>query len=153
MRVTPDLAPMELRAVATIPDGEGWQYEPKWDGFRALAHRDGVAVAVTSKNGQPLARYFPEVVAALAIVPADGFSLDGELVVMQAGALSFDALSQRIHPAASRIAMLARTTPAFYLAFDLLRETAPTISTSRSSSDAARWSASPERSVRAPRFA
>lgn len=121
MIVTPDLAPMELRAVAAIPDGPQWQYEPKWDGFRALIHRDGERVAITSKNGQPLARYFPEIVAAVRGIAADGFSLDGELVVPVAGALSFDALQARIHPAASRVAMLARTTPAIYLAFDLLR--------------------------------
>ncbi len=121
MIVTPDLAPMELRAVDAIPDGPQWQYEPKWDGFRALVHRDGERVAITSKNGQPLARYFPEVVAAVRALDGDRFSLDGELVVPVAGALSFDALQQRIHPAASRVAMLARTTPALYLAFDLLR--------------------------------
>jgi ATP-dependent DNA ligase len=112
---------MELRAVAAIPDGPQWQYEPKWDGFRALIHRDGEHVAITSKNGQPLARYFPEIVAAVLALGDDGFSLDGELVVPVAGALSFDALQARIHPAASRVAMLARTTPAIYLAFDLLR--------------------------------
>lgn len=113
---------MEMRSVETIPAGPEWQYEPKWDGFRALAHRDGDTVAITSKNGQPLSRYFPEVVAALTALSADRFSLDGELVVPFAGALSFDVLQQRIHPAASRVAMLARTTPAFYLVFDLLRE-------------------------------
>jgi ATP-dependent DNA ligase len=118
----PDFAPMEMRSVETIPTGPQWQYEPKWDGFRALAHRDGDRVAIVSKNGQPLSRYFPEIVAALAALPADHFSLDGELVVPFAGALSFDALQQRIHPAASRVAMLARTTPAFYLVFDLVRE-------------------------------
>jgi ATP-dependent DNA ligase len=113
---------MEMRSVETIPEGPNWQYEPKWDGFRALAHRDGDAVAITSKNGQPLSRYFPEVVAALKALPADRFSLDGELVVPYAGALSFDAIQQRIHPAASRVEMLALTTPACYLVFDLLRE-------------------------------
>lgn len=116
-----DLVPMEMRSVAAIPDGPQWQYEPKWDGFRALAHRDGEDVALVSKHGQPLARYFPEIVAALRALSVDGFSLDGELVVPLAGALSFDALQQRIHPAASRVAMLAEKTPALYLAFDLLR--------------------------------
>ena len=120
--MTPDFAPMEMRSVETIPAGPEWQFEPKWDGFRALAHRDGDAVAITSKNGQPLARYFPEIVAALTALPDEHFSLDGELVVPEAGALSFDTLQQRIHPAASRVAMLARTTPAIYLVFDLLRE-------------------------------
>jgi ATP-dependent DNA ligase len=113
---------MEMRSVDTIPVGLQWQYEPKWDGFRAIVHRDGDDVAIISKNGQPLSRYFPEIVAALAAVAGDHFSLDGELVVPRAGALSFDALQQRIHPAATRVAMLARTTPAYYLVFDLLRE-------------------------------
>ena len=117
-----DLAPMEMRSVDAIPVGPEWQYEPKWDGFRAIVHRDGDDVAIVSKNGQPLSRYFPEIDAALAAVRRDHFSLDGELVVPRAGALSFDALQQRIHPAATRVAMLARTTPAYFLAFDLLRE-------------------------------
>ena len=112
---------MEMHAVATIPEGPGWQYEPKWDGFRCLAQRDGGDVALISKNGQALARYFPEIAEALRRLDADRFVLDGELVVPLAGALSFDALQQRIHPAASRVAMLARTTPALYLLFDLLR--------------------------------
>lgn len=120
--ISPDYPPMEMRAATAIPSGPGWQYEPKWDGFRCLAHRDGRSIALTSKAGQPLARYFPEIVAALERIDADRFSLDGELVVPMAGALSFDALQQRIHPAASRVAMLARTTPAIYLVFDLLRE-------------------------------
>ncbi len=112
---------MEMRALDTIPDGPGWQYEPKWDGFRCIAHRDGNEATLTSKAGQPLARYFPEIVAALRSLPADRFVLDGELVVPLAGALSFDALQQRIHPAASRVAMLAKQTPAILLAFDLLQ--------------------------------
>ena len=111
---------MELRSATAIPDGDEWQYEPKWDGFRALAHCDG-DVAISSKNGQPLARYFPEIVAALQAIHAERFSLDGELVVPLGGAFSFDALQQRIHPAPSRVGMLARTTPALYLVFDLLR--------------------------------
>lgn len=113
---------MEMRSATLIPDGPGWQYEPKWDGFRCLAHRDGETIALTSKSGQPLARYFPEIVAALAGLETDRFSLDGELVVPAAGALSFDALQQRIHPASSRVEMLSRKTPACYFLFDLLRE-------------------------------
>ncbi len=120
--VTHDYAAMEMRSVTSIPDGPGWQYEPKWDGFRCLAHRDGSDVALTSKTGQSLARYFPEIVAALQELRHDGFSLDGELVLPLHGALSFDALQQRIHPAASRVAMLSAKTPALYLVFDLLRE-------------------------------
>ncbi len=112
---------MELRSVATIPDGPQWLYEPKWDGFRCIAQRTGDGVELFSKNGQPLARYFPEIADALERLPVEDVVLDGELVVPLAGALSFDALQQRIHPAASRVAMLARTTPARYLIFDLLR--------------------------------
>jgi ATP-dependent DNA ligase len=114
--------PMEMRAVSDVPSGPQWQYEPKWDGFRCLAFRDGREVALQSKAGQPLGRYFPEIVDALAHLPAKRFVLDGELVVPFAGALSFDALQQRIHPAASRVAMLAKKTPAWYLVFDLLAE-------------------------------
>ena len=114
--------PMEMRAVSDVPDGPQWQYEPKWDGFRCLAFRDGRDVALQSKAGQPLGRYFPEIADAIAKLPAKHFVLDGELVVPIAGAFSFDSLQQRIHPAASRVAMLAKKTPAWYLAFDLLSE-------------------------------
>ena len=116
--------PMEMRSVADVPDGPHWQYEPKWDGFRCLAFRDGDDVTLQSKAGQPLARYFPEIVDALGRLRAKRFVLDGELVVPIAGAFSFDALQQRIHPAASRVVMLAKKTPAWYLVFDLLSEDA-----------------------------
>src|ERR1700676_3776838 len=111
---------MEMRAVADVPDGPLWQYEPKWDGFRCLAFREGGEVTLQSKAGQPLGRYFPEIVDALGRLSTARYVLDGELVVPLAGALSFDALQQRIHPAASRVAMLAKKTPAWYLTFDLL---------------------------------
>jgi len=114
--------PMEMRAVADVPEGPQWQYEPKWDGFRCLAFRDATGVALQSKAGQPLGRYFPEIVAALERLPTQQFVLDGELVVPLAGALSFDALQQRIHPAASRVTMLSKRTPAWYLVFDLLAQ-------------------------------
>jgi ATP-dependent DNA ligase len=114
--------PMEMRAVADLPEGPEWQYEPKWDGFRCLAFRDGPGVALQSKAGQPLGRYFPEIVEALGRLRAQQFVLDGELVVPLDGALSFETLQQRIHPAASRVAMLAKRTPAWYLIFDLLAE-------------------------------
>jgi ATP-dependent DNA ligase len=114
--------PMEMRAVSDVPDGPQWQYEPKWDGFRCLAFRDGDGVELQSKAGQPLGRYFPEIVAALEQLPEKRFVLDGELVVPYAGALSFDALQQRIHPAASRVTMLSKSTPAWYLVFDLLHD-------------------------------
>jgi len=111
---------MEAKLVESIPDGEGWQYEPKWDGFRCLAFRDGDRVELQSKAGQPLGRYFPEVVEAVAALPAKKFVLDGEIVVPVGEALSFDQLLQRIHPAASRIRKLSQEFPALYILFDLL---------------------------------
>jgi ATP-dependent DNA ligase len=111
---------MEARSVDAIPTGPEWQYEPKWDGFRCIVFRDGDDVALQSKAGKPLTRYFPELVAAVAAVDAERFVLDGEIVVPQDGAFSFDALLQRIHPARSRIEKLARGTPALLIAFDLL---------------------------------
>ena len=112
--------PMEARAALKLPAGAGWQYEPKWDGFRCLAFRDGARVELTSKAEKPLTRYFPELVAALTALRPQRFVLDGELVVPSAEGVSFDALLQRIHPAASRVARLARETPAIFVAFDLL---------------------------------
>jgi ATP-dependent DNA ligase len=111
---------MEAQSVDTIPTGPGWQYEPKWDGFRCLVFRDGDRVVLQSKAGRPLTRYFPEVAAAAKTLDADRFVLDGELVVPAGNNLSFDDLLQRIHPAASRISLLAETTPALLIAFDLL---------------------------------
>ena len=111
---------MEARRVDKIPPGDHWQFEPKWDGFRAIAFRDGDEIALQSKAGQPLARYFPEVVEALRGVKAQEFVLDGEIVVPVGARLSFDDLLQRIHPAASRIKKLAESTPAHYFVFDLL---------------------------------
>jgi ATP-dependent DNA ligase len=113
-------APMEARLVDEIPTGPGWQYEPKWDGFRCLAFRDGDRIELQSKSGQALARYFPEVVAHLRSLPSPTFVLDGEIVVPVDGRLSFDDLLQRIHPAASRIERLARERPAVLIVFDLL---------------------------------
>ena len=113
---------MEARLVEEIPTGDGWQYEPKWDGFRCIAFRDGQQVYLQSKNGQPLARYFPDVADAIAALPAKQFVLDGELVIPVGGALSFDELQLRLHPAASRVAKLAKAHPATYIAFDGLAE-------------------------------
>src|SRR5215208_6526058 len=101
--IKPPYDPMEARTLDEIPTGEGWQYEPKWDGFRCLAFRDGDTVELQSKSGQPLARYFPDIVEAVGTVPAPAFVLDGEIVVPSGTAFSFDALLQRIHPAASRV--------------------------------------------------
>lgn len=111
---------MEARSVDAIPRGEEWQYEPKWDGFRCLLSRSGRRVELRSKSGEDLARYFPEIVAAALRLKVDRFTLDGEIVVPQGRGFSFDALLQRIHPAASRVKKLAQETPALYLVFDLL---------------------------------
>jgi ATP-dependent DNA ligase len=112
--------PMEALSVDAIPTGPEWQYEPKWDGFRCLAFRDGKRVELQSKSGQSLTRYFPELVEALLAVRAKKFVLDGEIVVPENSGFSFDALLQRIHPAQSRVAKLAAETPALFIVFDLL---------------------------------
>src|SRR5947207_3517510 len=122
MLLNPPLAPMEARSVDEIPTGEGWQYEPKWDGFRCIAFRDGEQVYLQSKAGQPLAHYFPDVTGGLARLSKQRFVLDGELVIPVSGELSFDELQLRLHPAASRVAKLAKAHPATYIVFDLLAE-------------------------------
>ncbi len=115
-----DLAPMEARLVDEIPHTGNWQYEPKWDGFRCLAFRAGDEVRLRSKSGRDLERYFPEVVERLGRLSCSHFVLDGELVIERDGRLWFDELLQRIHPAASRVAKLARERAASYLVFDVL---------------------------------
>ena len=122
MSLKPPIPPMEARSVEEIPNGEEWQYEPKWDGFRCIAFRDRQKIFLQSKNGQPLARYFPDVADAVAALPAKQFVLDGELVVPVSGALSFDELQLRLHPAASRVQKLAKAHPATYIVFDLLAQ-------------------------------
>jgi ATP-dependent DNA ligase len=119
----PPFAPMEALSVDEIPAGDEWQYEPKWDGFRCLVFRDGNKVDLQSKSGQSLTRYFPDVVEAILALKAKTFVLDGEIVVPSDGAFSFDALLQRIHPAASRVNKLAQETPALLIVFDLLADT------------------------------
>jgi ATP-dependent DNA ligase len=111
---------MEALLAAELPEGEGWQFEPKWDGFRCLARRDAGEVTLTSKSGKPLARYFPEVVDMFLGLKAKRFLLDGELIIPVGDVLSFDALQLRLHPAESRIRKLAKETPAEMIAFDLL---------------------------------
>jgi ATP-dependent DNA ligase len=120
--IQPPFPPMEAKLVDEIPTGPRWQYEPKWDGFRCLAFRDRNQVALQSKAGQPLGRYFPELVEAIRGINSDRFILDGEIVIEIDGRLSFDDLLMRIHPAASRIAKLSQSTPATLLVFDLLLE-------------------------------
>ena len=112
--------PMEAKSVDEIPTGDEWQYEPKWDGFRCLVFRDGDKIALQSKSGQPLTRYFPDLVEAVGGIKAKRFVLDGEIVVPSNGGLSFDDLLQRIHPAASRVTKLSKETPALLIVFDLL---------------------------------
>jgi ATP-dependent DNA ligase len=116
----PPFPPMEAKLVDEVPEGELWQYEPKWDGFRCLAFRYGDLIELQSKAGQPLGRYFPEIVEALRELKAEEFVVDGEIVILQNGHLSFDDLLQRIHPAASRIKKLSTETPGTFLVFDLL---------------------------------
>jgi len=113
------LEPMEARLVAALPSDEGWQYEPKWDGFRCLALRDGARIELQARSGKSLSRYFPEVVAAVAALEAQRFVLDGELVIPRGETLSFEALQMRLHPAASRIAKLSAATPATLVLFDM----------------------------------
>ncbi|MDQ3481980.1 MAG: ATP-dependent DNA ligase [Pseudomonadota bacterium] len=113
-------APMEALLAAALPEGGGWQYEPKWDGFRCLARRDGEAVELLSKSGKPLGRYFPEVLECLAGLDADRFLIDSELIISVDDVLAFDALQLRLHPAESRVRKLAGETPAELMLFDLL---------------------------------
>ena len=120
MPKNPVPAPMEALLAAELPEGNGWQFEPKWDGFRCLAQRDGGEVTLTSKSGKPLARYFPEVVDMLSSVKAKRFLLDGELIIPVGDVLSFDALQMRLHPAESRVRRLSKETPAELMVFDLL---------------------------------
>lgn len=113
---------MEARSVDSLPAGEIWQYEPKWDGFRCILARDGVVVHMASKSGQCLDRYFPEVAEQALALRKRHFVLDGELVVPDGRSFSFDKLLQRIHPATSRIEKLSKETPALFIAFDLLQQ-------------------------------
>jgi ATP-dependent DNA ligase len=113
---------MEAKSVDEIPVGRQWQYEPKWDGFRCIAFRDGDELHLQSKAGQPLARYFPDVVEALRSIKAKKFVIDGELVIPIGGRFSFDELQLRLHPAASRVQKLAKAHPGMFIVFDLLAE-------------------------------
>ena len=114
------LEPMESKAVAELPSGEGWQYEPKWDGFRCLVFRDGKKVCLRSRNQRLLNRYFPELVEGFAALPIKRFVLDGEIILLIDGYSSFEHLQMRLHPAASRVQKLAEATPTRFVAFDML---------------------------------
>jgi ATP-dependent DNA ligase len=114
------LAPMEALLAAELPEGDGWQFEPKWDGFRCLARRERGEVTLTSRSGKPLGRYFPEVVEMIGTLKEKQFVLDGELIISVGDVLAFEALQLRLHPAESRIRKLAGETPAELMLFDLL---------------------------------
>lgn len=122
LQIEPTFAAMEALTSEEIPKGEGWLYEPKWDGFRCLVFRSGDEVLLQSKAGQPLARYFPELVEQFLALKPKQFALDGEIVVAEGTALSFDKLLQRLHPAESRVRKLSRETPAQFISFDLLAD-------------------------------
>jgi len=115
-----DTPPMEARLVDDLPAESGWQFEPKWDGFRCLAFRAGDRVELSAKSGKPLARYFPEIVTLLGQVQPTHFAVDGELAIPVGETLSFEALQMRLHPAESRIRKLAAETPAVFILFDML---------------------------------
>jgi len=120
--VKPPVLPMLAKRVAEIPSGADWIFEPKWDGFRSIIFRDGDEVEIGSRNGKPMTRYFPELVEALKSELPERCVVDGEIILVAASGdrLDFDALQQRIHPAASRVKLLAEQTPARFVAFDLL---------------------------------
>ena len=122
--IEPPIAPMLAKPQPAIPTGDGWRYEPKWDGFRALVFRDGPDVYIQSRDLKPLNRYFPELEAPLLALggPDARFVLDGEIVIATDDGLQFEALLLRIHPAASRVAMLAEQSPSSFVAFDCLAE-------------------------------
>jgi ATP-dependent DNA ligase len=118
----PPVKPQLAKSAKELPEGEGWRYEPKFDGFRTIVFRDGDDVHLQSRNGRPMNRYFPDVVEQVLKLPHDRLVLDGEMIVVVDGIQEFDLLSQRIHPAASRVERLREETPAGLVAFDLLAE-------------------------------
>lgn len=119
---SPPLEPMLAKAAEQIPEGTGWRYEPKWDGFRAVVFRDGDDVVVGSRKGQPLQRFFPEILDPLRAALPQRAVVDSEIIIATPRGLDFDALQMRLHPAASRVARLAGETPATVILFDLLAE-------------------------------
>jgi len=120
--IEPPVAPMLAKPTPAIPDGDGWRYEPKWDGFRAIAFRDGDELYLQSRDLKPLNRYFPELEAPLRAISERRYVIDGEVVIAGSAGLDFEALLLRIHPAASRVAMLAEQSPASFVAFDCLAD-------------------------------
>ena len=120
--VRPPIEPMLAKLTAEIPSGDGWLYEPKWDGFRAIVFFDGKEAYIQSRDLKPLNRYFPELKAGFEESLASPMVLDGEVIIVRDGALDFDALQMRIHPAESRVRMLAEQTPSAFVAFDMLAD-------------------------------
>src|SRR5436190_5343660 len=118
--ISPPIAPMLSRAAEALPSGEGWQFEPKWDGFRTLVFRDPDEILLQSRDEKPMNQYFPELLAPLAAALPERCVVDGEIVIVGSAGLDFEALLLRIHPAASRVKLLAEQTPASYVAWDLL---------------------------------
>jgi ATP-dependent DNA ligase len=118
----PPIPPQLAKSAKELPEGDGWVYEPKWDGFRTIVFRDGDDIYLQSRNGKPMNRYFPEVVDSIRQMERDRLVMDGEIIVVVDGVQEFDLLGQRIHPAESRVRMLAEQWPAAYVAFDLLAD-------------------------------
>jgi ATP-dependent DNA ligase len=118
----PPIPPQLAKSAKELPEGDGWVYEPKWDGFRTIVFRDGDEVYLQSRNGKPMNRYFPEVIASIKQMDSDRLVMDGEIIVVVDGVQEFDLLGQRIHPAESRVRMLSEQWPAAYVAFDLLAD-------------------------------
>src|SRR5258707_12529032 len=116
----PPLAPMLSSAADALPGGEGWQFEPKWDGFRTLVFRDGDETLLQSRDEKPMNRYFPELIAPLAATLSERCVVDGEIVIVGVGGLDLETLPLRIHPAASRVKLLSAQAPASFVAWDLL---------------------------------
>jgi ATP-dependent DNA ligase len=120
--LSPPVLPQLAKSAKELPSGDDWVYEPKWDGFRTIVFKDGDDVHLQSRNGKPMNRYFPEVVASVASMKHERLVMDGEIIVVIDGVQEFDLLGQRIHPAASRVQMLSEQYPAAFVAFDLLAD-------------------------------
>jgi ATP-dependent DNA ligase len=120
LSVSPPILPMLANRVGELPQGAGWIFEPKWDGFRTLIFRDGDELLIQSRDEKPLERYFPELIEPLKAQLPERCVLDGEIVIALGDALDFETLQLRLHPAASRIKLLARETPASVVFFDIL---------------------------------
>src|SRR2546423_13737015 len=125
---------MEAQLVDELPRGDDWQYEPKWDGFRGVLENDNGELALWSRNGRPLLRYFPELRPLGELMPKNS-ALDGEIVIERDGKLDFDSMQMRLHPAESRVRKLAGEIPATFVAFDLLLWTASPCTSCRSRGD------------------